>query len=822
MGPKKTTKIVQNNTATNATNATNNTYQFITRDDLRDYIHDIHNFLRNTGAGYGQTGMKIFCVFYGLKLIKSRLNLLNIDEITKKILDFDELVKFIQDEQNKLKIQDRIKQILQKLFEFKKSNNSDCKNLYRYVFYALPEDLRDDIWIELIQKINQIPVGYEISDNSTSSKVNLSGKVYEYFVGRDKTAISELGAYFTERYITEFGFNKIGVKINSDNTVRTMIDPFGGSGGFTLGYTNHIKELAEQNNINIDWKTQVNSIYHTDMEQNVVNMTGLEIFAITGQFPDSIKNFRRTNSFKDEFIDHNNKYQKFDYVLTNPPYGGDKVIKSGNQIKIEKLLVFIKNKLDEFKEEIKTILINELTNAKMNKIEIEKINEKISKTNNFFTLIDKELKSINSNIIQSIKDQINQLMITYNYQMLQVQLVKLKKQDDEHRIIQSSQQVNYETCSSRIHEFLDKYEITNANDKEACSLAFIADLVSPGGTCVGVLKEGVFFDEKYSDIRKAIVENFNVTHVISIPQDAFENTSTKTSMIIFHNDGNKTSQIEFSEMVFDKEEEDIFHFDEKLGEYKLFKSKDEIKTDENGEWLGIGVWERQLCIGSYDEISQPKIKGDKEKYIYSLNYKNYQAKDEIIFCPDSCELKILKNICDINPDDKYKIPDNVEYIEISDIFNNEIINKTKLNKKDIPKGTKRHPIINDIIICSVRPNIKKIVQINNNNYFENMVISGAIFIIRPQNNLIGNYIYNYLIKTMDTFLKKMGNGSNYPRISPEVIQNYQIPIPKDILKTNIIDNSELNENIVIEQETKLKKKSTKKLNKKSTKKLNIV
>ena len=43
--------------------------QFSNRDDLRDYIHDIHNFLRNSGVGYGQTGMKIFCVFYGLKLI---------------------------------------------------------------------------------------------------------------------------------------------------------------------------------------------------------------------------------------------------------------------------------------------------------------------------------------------------------------------------------------------------------------------------------------------------------------------------------------------------------------------------------------------------------------------------------------------------------------------------------------------------------------------------------------------------------------------------------------------------------------------------------
>ena len=39
---------------------------FITREDLKDYIHDIHNFIRNNGAGYGQTGVRIFSVFYGL------------------------------------------------------------------------------------------------------------------------------------------------------------------------------------------------------------------------------------------------------------------------------------------------------------------------------------------------------------------------------------------------------------------------------------------------------------------------------------------------------------------------------------------------------------------------------------------------------------------------------------------------------------------------------------------------------------------------------------------------------------------------------------
>lgn len=49
--------------------------EFITRYDLRDYIHSIHNFIRNNGAGYGQTGVKIFSVFYGLKLIQPYLEI---------------------------------------------------------------------------------------------------------------------------------------------------------------------------------------------------------------------------------------------------------------------------------------------------------------------------------------------------------------------------------------------------------------------------------------------------------------------------------------------------------------------------------------------------------------------------------------------------------------------------------------------------------------------------------------------------------------------------------------------------------------------------
>ena len=59
------------------------------------------------------------------------------------------------------------------------------------------------------------------------------------------------------------------------------------------------------------------------------------------------------------------------------------------------------------------------------------------------------------------------------------------------------------------------------------------DLLNDGGTCVGVLKEGLFFDSKYKKLREELLEKYTVERIVSVPQDAFENTTTKTSIIFF-------------------------------------------------------------------------------------------------------------------------------------------------------------------------------------------------------------------------------------------------------------------------------------------------
>ena len=115
--------------------------------------------------------------------------------------------------------------------------------------------------------------------------------MYEYFIGRDESAISELGAFFTDRPIPKLVFDKlyrVDRLINSVNDeVPTFIDPFGGSGGFLLEYinavNNKLEEITEQKNIAKFWKKNINNLNHYDANEDVIKIAGLETMCLTKQ-----------------------------------------------------------------------------------------------------------------------------------------------------------------------------------------------------------------------------------------------------------------------------------------------------------------------------------------------------------------------------------------------------------------------------------------------------------------------------------------------------------------------------------------------------------
>ncbi|ARF10158.1 putative DNA N6-adenine methyltransferase [Hokovirus HKV1] len=699
---------------------------FVTNDDLKSYIHNIHNFLRNNGVGYGMTSLNCFNVFYGLKLIQKHLDKLNLDPEEKNILDFNNLINIINTGEGEITSYID-NQVLDTLFEMKKNyvyhpeKNNKNRHLADFLFHQIPRDVSDDVWVELITKIDKLPIGYD-----DTKKVNLAGKIYEYFIGRDHNAISELGAFFTDRHIVDFIYDKIKPELNKDNTIKTMIDPFGGSGGFTLNYAYYLRN----NYKNIDWLKNNDKIFHFDMQKDVVNMTGIEMFAITGVMPNRDYNYKRINSFNYEFTIKNIK-QYYDYVISNPPYGGDKYIKTAEHIKKELIIT-------ELKKNIKK-LESDKTEQNIKKIKIQK--EQI-------TTINKEL--------------------------------------DNYIKIQNTQMINYNTCSKRIKEFCSKHNIDPkyVNDKEAASLILLVDLLAENGIAALVLKEGVFFDNKYSKLREIVTKNYDITNIISVPANAFENTTTKTSIIILCNNG-PTENITFSELIVETEQENIF-IEDKEGRIGLEKYKGEISN----------VYEKILCNASFESLSKGtsvsskgKNKETNTRYDWSWNYKNYNISTHFVF----------------KDGDIINMPKNYKLVKFGDIFKFKPKTKHQASKEN-PTGKYRfYTSGNTVKYC----NFTDINDPENNYLIFGNVGNGSLFIDNcfaySYNNIVSYsdnkiytyYFYLYIKFFWEEYVKHLYNGSIIGSIQKENLLNMQIPIPEDIktIETQILELKQLHDEI---------------------------
>ena len=628
------------------------------REALKEKIHEIHNFLRNNGAGYGMSALKVFNIFYGLKRIEEN-NLFH-------KLDLSEECKFsFLLEKSKGDDEELCNIVYNKVLD--SLNGSDLKY---FLFYEIPTNMKGNVFSHLINELDKL------TEIEKSSGEQLTGKIYEYFIGRDKQAISELGAYFTNRLIVEYIYKQLELEQEKDGSIGTMVDPFGGSGGFTTGYINWIKEKYPD----LDWSSEIKKIHHYDMNEDVIKSAALEFFCITGEVP-HMEHLQYKNSFTDEF-----KNMKFKYCITNPPYGGDKNNKSDAEKKREKIRKYIK-------EELKTLTDKNI----------------IKRRNGQLKKIDKE----------------NKLE---------------KKRLDE-------QKVTLDKSSKRIKKFAKKYGL-KGNDKESVSLMLMMDMVEEGGVGCGVLKEGVFFNKTYKELRRCLLENFNVTKVISIPSDQFENTSTKTSIIIFENTEEKTTNVKFYDLScvkFDKDK-----IEEIDGNIILTENQGDVK----------GVEDKLISIVRVQDILNQKE--------ISLMGKEY-------------------NKVEIVPNNGY------ELIKLGDIIEVEKTNNIIYNKEEIRKGKYNN------YTCS--PNIKKIDRFNINGEFVLMGTRGTIedsihyyngkFSVG--NNMIvfkcehSKFIYFTLIANKE-LIRYTSNCTTIPMISNSQFMNLKLSIPKD--KQKIIEWSD--------------------------------
>ena len=654
------------------------------RDALRDKIHEIHNYLRNNGVGYGMAALKVFNIFYGLK----KFEMCN-EEYTKKLQPGDpdlyakyklddkcrfsrlmEKIKYMNDykfndprypEKPEYYDETFIKYILKDVLD-----GINASMLNQYLMYEIPDDLQPKIYKHIITEIDSI------FDIEKQCNVLLSGKIYEYFIGRDETAISELGAYFTDRHIVDYIYNKLQPKLNENGSIVEMIDMFGGSGGFTTGYIDYLNKHYSGK---INWEKEIKKIYHYDMNKDVVKSAWLEMFCLTGELPYH-ENVKSTNSFMSEFND-----KKFKLIVTNPPYGGDKVSETNTQIKHTKI-----------KEHIKKILPS-----------IEDANEK-KKLSIQLKEIEKEEKAYK----------------------LKLELTKVGLDIEKQSQSRSSK---------RINKYAEEHDISTANDKESVSLIMLMDMLDINGTACGVLKEGVFFNKTYKDIRKCLVENYNVREVISVPSDQFENTTTKTSILIFDNLADKkTSTVKFSEMVIQRYEEDKFI--NRNGYIHLVENKGDIS----------GIVENEISSATREEILANPI--------CSLNGKDYNKKT--IEVGEGFRLVKLGEIVEFK---KYKSIKNDD----GDFNHYSCSNTIKKCKEPNIEG--------EFVLIGTRGTISQAIH-----YYNGKFACGDNMLLFNSKQITNKFLY-YTLLNSTNYINANITGSTIPMISQTKFKEITIPIP---------------------------------------------
>lgn len=144
------------------------------------------------------------------------------------------------------------------------------------------------------------------------------------------------------------------------------------------------------------------------------------------------------------------------------------------------------------------------------------------------------------------------------------------------------------------------------------------------------------------------------------------------------------------------------------------------------------------------------------------------------------ETKTLGKIAEIDIDNlkSNTNPDyTFQYISLEDVDVGILRNSTECIFRFAPSRARRKIQKNDVLISTVRPNLKSHLYIEND--LKNYICSTGFSVIRCDEKIShARYIYNHFFSdVIDRQINLLLVGSNYPAINSKDIKNLQIPIP---------------------------------------------
>lgn len=146
--------------------------------------------------------------------------------------------------------------------------------------------------------------------------------------------------------------------------------------------------------------------------------------------------------------------------------------------------------------------------------------------------------------------------------------------------------------------------------------------------------------------------------------------------------------------------------------------------------------------------------------------------------------------------------DVIRYIDISSIdnINQCLTGTTSFKMLDAPSRAQQKVEYGDILISTVRPNLRNIAIVNDD--ATNLVASSGFCVLRINDAALRSYIFYYVVSNKFTaYLEKLTNGANYPAVKDTDVRKALIPIPPKPTQLSIVSElDKLNELIRIKKE----------------------
>lgn len=160
---------------------------------------------------------------------------------------------------------------------------------------------------------------------------------------------------------------------------------------------------------------------------------------------------------------------------------------------------------------------------------------------------------------------------------------------------------------------------------------------------------------------------------------------------------------------------------------------------------------------------------------------NTFKQTEIGEIPEDWDIALLSEVAkvneaSVNKDFKYEW---VEYIDVSSTLKGEILETQKLSLKDAPSRAKRIVSDNDILISTVRPNLKHFAFVSKTK--PNLIASTGYAVVSSK-KVNPRFLYYYLTTEEYTnYLSAIADTttSTYPAFNPDVLERSRIPFPSE-------------------------------------------